>query len=391
MHRWFVTALVYGLLTLFTLQSVYWRYEINVEDDILVDDILVEERLEQVLEQEEQALVEETLESSKPTLLLHIGPAKTATTSLQTYWTEISLPDNWSYQGRFYHPHLNRHGTGWMLNRTLSPLAIALRQITFNHTAAIPHLRYELSQIVQNTLVSDESWGRWNREDYRVLESFTDMLDIQVLLVHRPFHEWIVSKKYQMDRLDDFKPRATRWKHPNAGPKAWTDDNDFAWRSRKSTADWIDQIPFPTRLVRFGDNICQRVTCEGILQSPKTDCDTTLPLPTHQLNVRMERDMPQWDSLVLLAAHRGFIDKRRFTRVEVRNTLSANYTLPPSNHCLNATVLEELRQYAWQQELRVYSDAKLEDIVLDPSKYCWVDTHRIVEEWKEQGVWDAWK
>ena len=66
--------------------------------------------------------------TNKPRLILHVGPSKSATTSLQTDLTSVQRDlevDGYSYAGRYYNPYTNVTTGEYFLNRSETTLLTA--------------------------------------------------------------------------------------------------------------------------------------------------------------------------------------------------------------------------------------------------------------------------
>jgi hypothetical protein len=162
----------------------------------------------------------------KPRLILHVGPHKTASTTLQTHLTrfrQILKRDNYLYTGRYYHPYYNSHhrlilnrtpdgplqeaARGLFLREDNSTLAQMLRDTYFpppflfrRHGIKLFHRQ------PPNVILSDESLLKMLNMYYEKnptgnpWEALTQDWDVTVVVAYRRFYDWLPSAKFQRDR-----------------------------------------------------------------------------------------------------------------------------------------------------------------------------------------------
>ena len=166
-----------------------------------------------------QRRVVEDSAKPKPHLIFHVGPPKTGTTSLQfdlTHMQDVLAVDNYTYAGRQYQPYYNDKGR-LVVDRTMPSLLMEAREM-FQSCTLVPRSRccakfrrrlddYQRRQ--QNVILSDESLNTnhfWQSpEDYQAMKkALQDDWNIVVVVGYRRFYEWIMSLKFQQDRLDQY-------------------------------------------------------------------------------------------------------------------------------------------------------------------------------------------
>lgn len=198
------------------------------------------------------SVTEKKQQSRRRRLILHVGPSKTATTTLQTDLTRAQ-DRGWLhanrivYMGRYYRPLFQppppprpSNSTGssggtddgmrlLILNRSESNLLVEARRMRHRRgrdTANFCCIEFlnELEAVYQTArsevrtppdddtefaltvILSDENFGNmWlDPSDYQAIAHATQNSDWEVIVVagYRRFYEWIVSSKYQRDRTD---------------------------------------------------------------------------------------------------------------------------------------------------------------------------------------------
>ena len=175
----------------------------------------------------------------RPKLVIHLGPHKTASTTLQTdltYYQDRLAQDGYVYLGRIYHPYSN--GERIVLNRSPDTLAQTYFRDMFKRCwratkrECVEDLRDLLRsqyrkpyQSHLSLLVSDEAFLKLfddsseseTNENYVLMkEVLAEDWDVVLVLAYRRFFEWLPSAKYQKD-----KPTADRSKSlwPGDGSK----------------------------------------------------------------------------------------------------------------------------------------------------------------------------
>ena len=348
-----------------------------------------------------------TTKDSRPRLIIHVGPAKTGTTTLQTSFTYLKdslRRDNLDYQGRFYRPFVDAKGN-YILNRTSSSLLEGFRALRYCSDKRKCVL--EVKEILQrhrgyprNILLSDETFDSWKAEDYELLrEILSEEWQVEVLVVYRRYYEWLLSKKYQFERLDYTNPRKTRWPRGKGGP-------------RPVFPDWIEKdIPSPAFVARqvngtfpllwanlhskdgvVGDTVCNALAAEKA-------CAKTLDLSKGRDNVVMNKakdgtDLRYYDSIAVGA--KDMINISAFSRPYIRKAVQSFHekgksltlqTLPIL--CPSENELQQLLAISLQMERDVYPNISppayqqhvdgFQARASDQS-FCWVDVGMVLAD-----------
>lgn len=159
----------------------------------------------------------------RPKLVIHLGPHKTASTTLQTdltYYQDRLHQDGYVYLGRIYHPYSN--GERIVLNRSPDTLIQTYFRDMFNRCwkptkrECVEDLRDLLRsefntpyRPIPSLLISDEAFLKLfdDKSDEDINENFVLMKevlcedwDIVLVLAYRRFYEWLPSAKHQKDK-----------------------------------------------------------------------------------------------------------------------------------------------------------------------------------------------
>jgi hypothetical protein len=318
----------------------------------------------------------------KGRLILHVGPSKTATTTLQADLTMAHdrgwlSKDRMIYVGRFYHPTVHLRSGVLVLNRSESALLASARTIRSSQSdanttcctsfAAILDSVYrgELKSYNQadagfdeehfelTVVMSDEYFSKaWQDNGYyRALsDSLRDEWDVVIVAGYRRFYEWILSSKYQRDRTDHIGIGGKElWTSLSAG-----DDRSKAvipkgtgrelqpmfpttfrtWREQYQYTDSIlhhvDGI-FPIRLINLHSanekSLVSHLLCvvvagaeHACALSRQRDVET---LEATTLNSQEGKTIPSlyYDAIATEASRVGLIDVEQYTRRQVRETI----------------------------------------------------------------------
>jgi hypothetical protein len=205
----------------------------------------------------------------KPQLIIHIGPPKTGSTSLQADLTSLQdylRKDGFIYLGRLYKPYSNPKSGKLVLNRrpdspaltalrnmfstgiskchetaimndcthdfrkTLEEFSLPLLQSNF-HSARTQQSQHNLlhkdkkfRMTPLNFLISDEALLKmWNTHDSNttiktwtgLYESLTDAWDVTIVTTYRRFFDWLPSAKAQRDK-PTLERRRSEWVTPDS-------------------------------------------------------------------------------------------------------------------------------------------------------------------------------
>jgi hypothetical protein len=175
-------------------------------------------------------------------LILHVGPSKTATTSLQTDLTDYRvdlLDDGYWYAGRYYKlstnetdgtTHLDRSGESTLLTEAHNMFENQYCQATdiVGRVDCCRKFATELNQVVQRSgfrriVLSEEPFGnRWDDpvDWLAIREALAEQQwNVTVLVGYRRFFSWWISAHFQRERTDrSHNHNNDRW--PAAGGRA---------------------------------------------------------------------------------------------------------------------------------------------------------------------------
>jgi hypothetical protein len=325
---------------------------------------------------------DEVVAKRKGRLILHVGPSKTATTTLQTDLTMAQdrgwlSKDRIVYEGRFYHPTVHPRSGVLVLNRSESALLASARTLRSspkdaNATcctsfAAILDSIYHREIVSYNqaeagfdeehcaltVVMSDEYFGNaWQDNGYyRALsDSLRDEWDVVIVAGYRRLYEWILSSKYQRDRTDhigiggkelwpslrvgDDRTKAVTPKGIGRELQPMFPTTFRAWRELYQYTDSIlhhvDGI-FPIRLINLHSadekSLVSQLLCVVIAGaehacalSRQRDVET---LEVTTLNSQEGKTIPSlyYDAIATEASRVGLIDAEKYTRRQIREMI----------------------------------------------------------------------
>ena len=362
----------------------------------------------------------------RPRLILHVGPAKTATTSLQTDLTRFQdslAVDGFTYMGRFYNPYINGKSK-WVNNRTESD--IQKRFVEFGRC----HVEEEEQHCLQDVqtllnafmrdnhskhhvIISDESFDKWTVYHYKLLRKLLGSYwTVEIVVGYRHYFDWLLSRKYQIERVDRAGKNKYRWKHERGSlvplplfPQHWAQER--RWNSAY-TSYVVQEInhTFPVTLVSLHDphhSIRTNFLCS--LPSP-TSCERSLSLEdagqeeTAMNTQRKAIDHRYYDAIALAAVDKGMVNASSFFRDEVRKAVEwyqeedKGLTLRDLPlWCPREAELQELLRYSLSLEKLLYPHLKDAAKQLHKAAFrkrvqskafCWIDTDAILQkdDWK---------
>jgi hypothetical protein len=297
----------------------------------------------------------------KPYLVFHIGPPKTATTSLQTDFTRLNTTlsaDKYFYAGRFYYPVYDSVKKKLFPNREETPL-IEMAKSMFKpnvckktNTADQAECVLEFKQALDpykhltGVLLSDEAYnGIFKSPDHyqAMRETLEDEWDVVIVVAYRRFFQWLPSdmfQRYRMDKIKGEKNWKNHWPGVAGSPgekvgllfpfyyKRWF---EFGHRFTDYTVDNVKDT-FPIRILNLHTDgqrsLRTQFLCNLLPDAPKS-CEesrrrddandiTTINDAKGALHVN-------YDMLTTGAADLGLIDVIHFERREIREALQ-NFT-----------------------------------------------------------------
>jgi hypothetical protein len=407
------------------------------DDDSLYS---LDEDLEQ--KQQESIMADSTSDHrSLPRLILHVGPSKSATTTLQTDLT-AAYDAGWlqsEYAGRFYRPYYRTPAvatkttntnadTFLMLNRSESPLLVAARQMLHANNCARPGpsccmaFRDELDAYYQDhhhhdsnrtVILSDEAFGNmWtDPAHFRAIhQTLAAHWTVTVVVGYRHFYEWILSSKYQRDRTDRISNQGkVQWPGPGpAGGRALLPlfpDTLSNWRQ---WFHYTDTLVFDAKQglldVRILDlhattnsSILTQFLCAANLHE---DCATSQQVdmqksgaPMTVMNAQANTTVPSlyYDAVATMAAEQNLVNTSVHGRSHVREAVRAFHEdtngLAPDNlvlHCPSPSELTKLLEYSLQMEQAFFVVANQQAHIdgfwakANANAFCWVNATAVL-------------
>ena len=358
--------------------------------------------------------------ASLPRLILHVGPSKSATTTLQTDLT-AALDEGWltsEYLGRFYRPYRAPSTNALMLNRSESPLLIAAREMLHSSQCRHPsrvccskfHNLLEAYRKWNRTVIlSDEAFGNmWtDPAQFRAIqESLASEWRVTVVVGYRHFYEWILSSKYQRDRTDRIANLGKVQWPANGGGRSLLPmfpDTLNDWRQWFHYTDSIVHAAKASMEVRIFDlhamtnaSILTQFLCTADLAD---DCVTSEQRDSDKssvtiMNAQANTTIPSlyYDAIATMAAELRLVNTSLHQRSSIREAVRAFHEdkngLGPNDlilQCPHQTELQKLLDYSLEMENLFF-------VVPDPQAhvdgfwakanskaFCWVNASAVVQ------------
>lgn len=361
----------------------------------------------------------------RPRLVLHVGPQKTGTTSLQTDLTRFRrflLADGFHYEGRFYHPYVNRKGrtinnrSGSAIVNDLYCLGKAKNKSLSLQRQCLERVKADLAihyQRKENVLLSDESMSNWTNQIYNLIkEVLGDQWRVEVMVTYRHYYEWILSKKFQSERVDRRNPVKFRWKHEKGWEPVpliphWKKPNRWNAPDLQQILEQIDNT-FPFTFINMHSPSPLRTTllCDASLQTPQSctksrKIDISEPSSTTIMNTQKAVvDHRFYDAIAFAAVEKGMVNTSLFSRDEVRKGVEQHQEkilgLSAKDFamaCPKEAELKELLDFSLSVETNILPGSNATTLAEHKSgfrekivekEFCWVDTSTILamEEWQ---------
>lgn len=371
--------------------------------------------------------------ADKPWFVIHLGPPKTATTTLETEMTNFIHTlgqDNYLYLGKFY-PFTKTLGKRHRILEILRDLKCQEERRKSRKTKCWNEMMELLKPLRgTNIFLSDEEFGfRWT--DFPEGESPIDWISLQkdigkhwnilAIIGYRRLHEWIPSARQQNDRW--FKGRRNRrimdWPSPHGKgshlsplfpmvleypqisgndvtPKFWfhyfTDD---ILRNLQNY-----RIPYKMFHMYHKEPLRSFFLCNILPDAPLSCAESRrLDLVREEMRANpAQTESLYYDAVATHAAARGWVDTVHFTRHEAAEVLQlyqeterngTAYDLPQK--CPSTDELNLLLRASMEKERRLMPELPEADLMasfqisIKKSKYCWVDTETILDD----PVWQA--
>jgi hypothetical protein len=351
----------------------------------------------------------------KTRLVVHVGPMKTGTTSLQDDMTRLAWrgffeKDNWHYANQ---PHSFQDGSA--MSHEVTKVSITDPQFIEKFIQEVQKLRPHN----RNVFVSMEDYSvKWNDNPswYKTLkEAVGDQWEVEILCGYRPYFDWYSSFWYQIWHTDLSWLGYLPWKNDNGTWKTIQPQFPNMWYWVSRTGLYVDAVHenaspyFPVKIVNIEDKT------KGITR--QVFCDVLKAEITCKELERLQRDDPTWrrmhnkgshvlmrfDEIGLAAASAGLVDISKFNRTDVMYAIQKHveedlhqkaadlpFACPTEselNELWDRSYLIEAKYVPFLVEANPEREAELRDRFrrkLDRNTYCQVDTESILQnpEWK---------
>jgi hypothetical protein len=363
-----------------------------------------------------------TIDPHRPLLILHVGPPKTATTTLQNFlshYRTLLRQDNYDFVGTFpgenmdHNPFLS--GVGRSCGRSVHRAIMHGKKPM--DVACWARMKKELAKSRQtgvNIILSEENLS----VDTYSLRPIFELLvqeqewSVKIVVAYRRFHEWIISAKNQAERPSSRQLRRNRWTQQSGLPTLphypyieevingsrqmpmWYTDN-VVRRYEEAGFDSNDVVVWNLHANDYS-NIVESFFCDVLTGAVKT-CAESQRLRAKDIP-RANPSMPlEYDMLAVAAAEQGLVNLT-FVRANVaivaqvqQEHFLGKTARDFAMKCLPRHELEPLLQTAIQYEselLPEFHSSKLGRVALKASfelavqdkKYCSVDTETVLQD-----------
>ena len=282
-------------------------------------------------------------ENGRRNLVVHVGPPKTGTTSLQTDlsgFMEILRQDGYEYAGRFYKPSVNSEGKS-ALNRRDSLLQGSARSM-FKRCEEIPRSKCanEFLQELRNyrgssVIVSEESLSQWKESDVLAFRDamVADKWNVTIVVTYRHLFEWLPSAKFQRERIDRWAAFKSNWPGEGPGKNGRPLDPLFPsyfreWRNYHVFCDVLIEFfqnAFPVVTLDIHDDTSLRTSFLCSIPHASKSCQESqrLDREKEETHMNLQDDTPSsfYDAVATAAAAKGFLDtslvERRFVACDI--------------------------------------------------------------------------
>lgn len=366
----------------------------------------------------------------KSRLILHVGPSKSATTSLQTDMTAFQsnlYRDGFLYAGRYYRPFVNETSGLYHVNRSESSLVTAAHTMLLNcdlepRILCCQGFADELDDFSTSgeydVILSEEPLGnQWrSKEDWiAIRDAIGERWDVTVVVGYRRFYSWLVSSHFQRERLDRshgglndlWVSQGGRAKQP-LFPK-WYHNYDQTYRHTFHILDAIQDV-FPVKVINL-HNIEELspptlMFCRLFQGITQVTCQRSHRHDSHPTVINTHDKVPSlyYDAIATAAETSGLIDGMLWNRSTIRDNVWQFHELGkglgphdlPLDCPTNETINELLQHSLWIESHYMsdffYSNATVQadhvagfNSYVEQSIFCWVDTGAVLElpEWIE--------
>jgi hypothetical protein len=362
-----------------------------------------------------------------PRLILHVGPSKSATTTLQTDLT-AAYDAGWlesEYAGRFYRPYRAETTNALMLNRSESPLLVTARQMLHPSYCSragpwcCETFRDQLDEYIglnRTVILSDEAFGNmWtDPSQFRAIQqSLALRWNVTVVVAYRHFYEWILSSKYQRDRTDRISNQGkVQWPGPDGGRallplfpdtlsnwRQWFHYTDtIVYNANKGSLDVrILDLHASTTSSILTQFLCAANLNEDCLTSRQVDLKKdTMTI----MNSQAHTTIPSlyYDAIATLAAETNLVNTTLHERSHVREAVRAFHEdineLKPEDLvllCPSEAELTKLLEYSLTLEKAFFVVANQQAHIdgfwskANSNAFCWVNATAVVnsQKWRD--------
>jgi len=325
---------------------------------------------------------------NKPYFVIHVGPHKTGTTSLQKALGErekagLLQEDGYTYMGRFL-KGINKARKQTATWKALWDIECVKKTQYFLHpeskiqsTMSPPPCWKEFlveleSKRGQSVIVSDEDLSPRFYDNSSMLRDLMDVLqdhwNVRFVVAYRRLYEWILSAKQQIDRWEKWKASLNAWpqqggkrilpffphvlKDPAVNASA-NGARGYYYRYTSDILEVLQQNMVPTYILNFHapEGILTSFFCEALPSAPKA-CAWARAEPAKKTeNVAQSLF---YDIFAIEAAERGLVNTRIWTRPEVARQIKFYH-----ENVRNQTAMDFILFCPTEMQTRAYLDASI--------------------------------
>ena len=367
---------------------------------------------------------------SKPYFIIHAGPPKTGTTTLQqelTLLNETLAKDDYVYAGAYMREGRNIPWADGALafskiwRSFKCQKAIAEARLRSNSTGkyweSVPcwqEMEKEMRPYQgMNIIVSDETMSYETKElpdvghapiDWISVHRMFPEYEILVVLTYRRFFEWLPSAKQQEDRYTPYKPKMNRWPHQKKGKALHPLFPTMARRvpphrhiayvpTHRVHEWWSPHVNISVLNLHEPTGIVTNFLCHIIPNTPHACAASRLSQTESRYNPEQSLS---YDMLTTAAAEAGWVNTSRFKRRQVVKAIQHYHeevlNLTAQDFPLECPANESLRDFlALSLEIEAnflpdffqspYGEATHRSDfqkAVDRQKYCWIDAAAVL-------------
>lgn len=368
--------------------------------------------------------------NNKPRLILHVGPSKSATTTLQTDLTAVQAAleaDDYSYAGRYYNPFVNNATGEFHLGRSESGLLVAAHTMLkhCNKPSRSDCCRTFARQLdhyspQKNIILSEEPFGNmWRHpQDWQAIRSAVSRhWDVTVVVGYRRFFQWLPSARYQSERVDRHTDRTRPWpQHGGRQIRPFFPNWMQVWRRNyQYTSDILNAINgiFPVRVINLHNperhSPLRVLLCDVLQGATETACQQAVERESNDdetvMNTQSTAPSLYYDEIACVAARQGLVNITAWSRKEVREAIQHRQEVELGLHakeldyldCPSQAKLDALLNVSLELEEKYMPDFAKDERQRDQHRegftkyverrvYCWIDAKALLSHddgWKE--------